>query len=200
MKNSKLNLIILLALFCSAQIQSYGQGDWNTGGNNNTQTGILGSSTNWDILFRTDGINRMRLRETSTTNINGSIINTSGFLGLHTDFPRAMFHIQGPNNTLWGGDGYREWMHTGTYVMENSDNLFVGMKDEAFNRSDAIWAWGDDSTDTRANYTRFIFTLNADADGECITCPTNPRGLYGREIMRLTEAPEARVAIGKTSS
>jgi len=82
----------------------------------------------------------MKLMETGNNLINGSLINTSGYLGLHTQTPWSMFHIQGPNNTPWGGNGFREWMITGVYSMENSDNLFVGMKDEDFNRSDAIWA------------------------------------------------------------
>jgi hypothetical protein len=51
--------------------------------------------------------------------------------------------------------GNREWMKKGITVSWDSDMLFVGLKDEASNRKDAVIAWGDDATDN----LRFIHTL-----------------------------------------
>jgi len=107
----------------------------------NTPTGgaYVGWSGAQNLEFRTNNNTYMQLLQNGNALINGSLINTSGYLGLHTQNPWSMFHIQGPNNTPWGGGGFREWMITGVFSMENSDNLFVGMKDENFNRSDAVW-------------------------------------------------------------
>lgn len=70
--------------------------------------------------------------------VNNSIVvkgTTSSLLGIGDDF------FEG--NT----GGNREWMKRGVRIFCNSDNLFIGLKDEGTNRQDAVIAWGDDSQD-----------------------------------------------------
>ncbi|MBE9002401.1 hypothetical protein IQ274_30430 [Nostoc sp. LEGE 12447] len=43
--------------------------------------------------------------------------------------------------------GSRDWMTKGMKISWDSDNLFIGLKDEGTNRKDAIIAWGDDPED-----------------------------------------------------
>jgi hypothetical protein len=62
--------------------------------------------------------------------------------------PRSLLHLEGPNNTTFLGLGWRSWMRTGTFIKENSDNLYLGLNNEfcssGANRSDAVLSWGDD--------------------------------------------------------
>jgi hypothetical protein len=85
-------------------------------------------------------------------------------------------------------------MKTGLFNLENSDHLYIGLKDEGFNRSDAIFAWGDDNAGAPLNNVRFIFTGAASPFGACTNCPTNPLGLEGREVLRMN--PNGNVGIG----
>ena len=185
---------IVVLLFAFAIVSSVsGQVSYLANDNGAPPGSYLGWDWAQDLEFRTNNTTYMQLMQNGTSSINGSVLNTSGFLGLHTTKPYSMFHIQGPNNSPWGGDGFRVWMHTGMYIMENSDNLYVGLKDESYNRSDAIWSWGDDNTIPTKNYSRFIFAGSAPAagDGEDVVDPDN---INGREIMRLD--PTGIVGIG----
>jgi len=71
----------------------------------------------------------------------------------------------------------RDWMTRGMSIFGDSDNLFIGLKDEGSNRKDAVIAWGDDPEDD----LRFI---NVPAGGAA----------NGTEIMRLK--PSGNVGIG----
>jgi hypothetical protein len=64
--------------------------------------------------------------------------------------------------------GHREWMTRGIKVFWNSDNLYLGLKDEGDNRKDAVIAWGDDAEDN----LRFIYAGSGGA-------------VQGREVMKL---------------
>ncbi|MBD2268619.1 hypothetical protein H6F62_07525 [Anabaena sp. FACHB-1391] len=73
--------------------------------------------------------------------------------------------------------GTRDWMTRGISILSDSDNLFIGLKDEGSNREDAVIAWGDDPQDD----LRFIHVLSGGAAN-------------GTEIMRLK--PSGNVGIG----
>ena len=58
--------------------------------------------------------------------------------------------------------GNREWMTKGMKIFWDTDNLFIGLKDEGNNRKDAVIAWGDDRNDN----LRFIHTSSGgEVDG-----------------------------------
>ncbi|MGQ0830012.1 MAG: tail fiber domain-containing protein, partial [Bacteroidota bacterium] len=115
------------------------------------------------LPFRTNDIFRMRLNGNQTATINTFNVNTSGFVGIApdgffaTNSPSSMLHLAGLNNTPFGAGGFRPWMKTGTLSTENSDNTYFGLKEEGFNRSDAVINWGDDGN-APVDHLRFIFT------------------------------------------
>ncbi len=117
MKTIITNWILIIAIFSITQSQIYSQ-DWNTGGNNLFQTGILGNSANFDIIFRTDGINRMQLMETGNTTIDGYTVPYDGHLGLSITpsffgttgagrAPFSLLHLNGEGNSVFGTPGSR---------------------------------------------------------------------------------------------
>ncbi|MFN9179913.1 MAG: hypothetical protein ACK6A9_15750 [Dolichospermum sp.] len=73
--------------------------------------------------------------------------------------------------------GTRDWMTRGISILSDTDNLFIGLKDEGSNREDAVIAWGDDPQDD----LRFIHVPSGGAAN-------------GTEIMRLK--PSGNVGIG----
>lgn len=168
----------------------------STTANNNQNffgTKYLGFQNNWGLSVRTDGITRMRFNP-SGSDFQG--VGTGGYIGIGDDPAdiRSRLTITGTNNTFFGGAGYRSWMKTGVFSLENSDNLYVGLKEEGFNRSDAIFAWGDDGGGNALNNARFIFAGTAPVDGSCTNCPTNPSGLNGREVLRMN--PDGKIGVG----
>ncbi|HYG50951.1 MAG TPA: hypothetical protein VD905_08605, partial [Flavobacteriales bacterium] len=176
---------------------------WYRGGNFSGGVGgfknIFGTMWNSPIHTYTNSVQRSSLNGTRTAAINGSVVNTNGYMGLgnfstnsplpnNITGPWTLLHLYGPNNHLTGffGSGYRTWMQTGMSVYENSDHIYIGMKDEkpltgSNNFSDAVMAWGDDEG-LAPDDMRFIFTAAAPAAGSCTNCPTNATGFNGREI------------------
>jgi len=127
MKNLKFKWLFILAIFLfgssTLKSQSF---DWNTSGNTLIGTGILGNSANFDILFRTDGVNRMQLMETGTTTIDGYSIDYDGHLGLSltpaffgtgtgSAIPYSILHLNGTGNNAGGPQqfGYRDCLPAG---------------------------------------------------------------------------------------
>src|SRR6218665_650497 len=194
-------------IFCILFIQDFGYGQSSS--NNNNWTLAPFKYIGWNntnganpLPFLTNNINRMRLNGTQMATINlvtGQ--NVSGFLGIApngyfaNNTPATMLHLYGPNNTTYGiGGGWRQWMSTGMFVNENSDALYVGMKPEGFNRSDAIISWNDDDSGTQPNVDklRFVFTAVAGATGSGYgngLNPIDPRSLNGYEYLRMSAAP-----------
>jgi len=76
--------------------------------------------------------------------------------------------------------GTRDWMTRGISILWDSDNLFIGLKDEGLNRKDAVIAWGDNPQDD----LRFIHVPSEGAKNDT-------------EIMRLK--PSGNVGIGTTT-
>jgi hypothetical protein len=161
------------------------------------------------LFTKTNNINRMRLNGTQTEVISGISTNTSGFLGLSdspfftTNSPWAMLHLEGPSNVPQFTAGqWRTWMKTGLFMRENSDGMYVGLKQEAgTNRSDAVVSWSDDAPFDRL---RFLFTttaLNGNGDN---ASPLHGSNLTGYEFMRMeangplneVAFPTGQIAIG----
>ncbi len=147
MKKLFFNSLFVIAIVMIFSICGYGQQDWNTLGNNLGAPGIFGSNTNFEVLFRTNGINRMKLMQSGNSAINGFNIDRSGFLGLSQDpnfftggvaSPFSLLHLNGDNN---GGAaqqlGYRPWMQYGITFTHNRDLMYVGPRrtDDSANTS-----------------------------------------------------------------
>ncbi|TAL58544.1 MAG: hypothetical protein EPN85_11420, partial [Bacteroidetes bacterium] len=189
---------------------------WARGGNSGGGN-IFGTLQNFDIDIKTDNILRMIINGTKAPTINGVVVNTSGYVGIGNSpaglwnctagqtGPWALLHLQGPNNTTFpaGGAGWRSWMKTGTFTVENTDATYFGLKNEVTtggaNRSDAVINWSDDPAAPGGgpDNLRFIFTQFATGNGNCTNCPLNPQGFEGMEIARMTaENDYGRMGIG----
>ena len=150
------------------------------------------------LMFRTNNIDRMRLNGTLTTTLFGVNQNVSGYFGISpqgffaNNSPWAMLHLDGPNNTPFLGD-WRRWMRTGVYMRENSDAMYVGLKEESgSNRSDAVINWSDDAMPGPGggiDKLRFIFTSSASNGNGIGTDPRNGQSLEGYEFMRMQPFP-----------
>ncbi|PHR49618.1 MAG: hypothetical protein COA32_00375 [Fluviicola sp.] len=187
-------LLMMLPILMMLPTFAISQSTTATNNQNNAGTRYLGFQNNWGLSVRTDGITRMRINPSGS--LFGGSVPTDGYIGIG-DNPadiRSRLTITGTNNTFFGGAGYRSWMKTGVFNLENSDNLYVGLKDEGFNRSDAIFAWGDDGGGNALNNARFIFAGTAPVNGSCTNCPTNSSGLNGREVLRMN--PNGNIGIG----
>lgn len=108
------------------------------------------------------------------TTINSDIY-TEGNVGIGTTTPLTRLQI---GNS--GGGSYRPWMTYGTFYAEDSDGLYVGLKDEGADREDAVIAWGDNPT---LDNLRFLFNTS----GQTTTA----------EYMRITGV--GNVGIGTTA-
>jgi hypothetical protein len=182
---------------------------WYRGGNNNNPANnfnIFGSMWNSPVYHYTNGSHRMTLFE-DTWNNAGTGNNTStpfgGGLAINLNplnpitRPDALLHL-GENRQP--GGGWRNWMQVGTFMTFDTDNMYVGLKQEFStastpDRADAVINWGDNTNFSSGpnqfgpDYLRFIFTapLNVAGFG-----PGNAQD--GLEIMRM--APNSYVGIG----
>jgi hypothetical protein len=170
--------------------------------------GYNATNTTNPLLIRTNLIDRMRLNGNQATTINGVNQSVSGYLGISptgyfslspaNNSPWTMLHLEGPNSSGLGGNGWRSWMRTGMLIRDETDHIYVGMKNEGNNRSDAIINWSDDATDV--DKLRFLFTGKAGSGNGDDTNPLNGAGLNGYEFMRMQTIPaivnEASYPIG----
>lgn len=161
MKKITITGVCLLAgLTINAQV------NWQKGGNGiagGAQT-TIGTNASWNAPFQlmTNGNIRMHINPNGTV-YPGTTIPTGGYIGIGADPTdvRSRLTITGTNNTPpFAGAGYRAWMRTGIFNLENSDNLYIGLKEEGLNRSDAVLAFGDDNAGLPAplNNFRILFT------------------------------------------
>jgi hypothetical protein len=111
------------------------------------------------LKFYTLDSARMIINSNYNPMIHSVLANTNGYVGIglpnfwdeesgifptNAEGPRSLLHMQGPYNAFNnGGDGWRKWMKTGIYMNENSDEIYVGLKNEIdqtghTNRSDAV--------------------------------------------------------------
>jgi len=164
-------LLILIAVFT---FQNRLSGQWDESGNPLLNTGLFGSTTNWDILFVTDNVNRMQLMETGTTTIDGYSIDYDGHLGLSLTpsffgtgtagrIPYSLLHLNGTGNNAGGAQefGYRDWMQPGIIFTHNSDLMYIGPKvgPGGEDQTDAVISWSDnDDGPVGPDVLRFLFT------------------------------------------
>lgn len=156
---------------------------------------------------------RMIINSNYSPMIHSVAVTADGYIGIGTnpfwneetggEGPRSLLHLQGPSNvtSVPGGDGWRGWMKRGVYISENSDEMYVGLKDEStpdgINRSDAVIAWADDQggfADGTADNFRLIFSGAYSSGSGNGGGTTDPRRYDGMEILRAT--PFGKVGIG----
>lgn len=99
--------------------------------------------------------------------------------------PRSLLHLgYNTSATAAGANGWRDWMDVGTFIANSTDIMYMGLKDEGFNRQDAVINWGDNGPGNPASgpdNLRFIFTSNAQVPGN----PTPSNTPDGLEIARM---------------
>ncbi len=183
---------------------------WYRGGNTNANgsNNIFGTAAGFNspIYTITDGLQRTILNGTRVATLNGvPFHNTSGYMGISptgyfgipNNTPWAMLHLDGPNNTGFNGD-WRSWMKTGVYMRENSDAMYVGLKQESgLNRSDAVINWSDDPVGSGGvDKLRFLFTSTAPTGSGSGTDPRNGASFNGYEFMRMQSFPAVNNGAG----
>jgi hypothetical protein len=103
---------------------------------------------------------------TAPNNINDNIF-TQGRVGIASTNPTTKLQIgNSPAGT------YRSWMDYGIIIGNDTDGIFVGVKDEGPDQDDAVIAWGDNSQDdlrflynqSGATTSAEIMTLQPDGD------------------------------------
>jgi hypothetical protein len=153
----------------------------------------LRNNYNLPINMFTNASHRIKINANLTTTVNGVNKQFNGFVGIspngyfNTNTPWSMLHLDGSNNTSFPGGGWRQWMNTGTFMRENSDGMYVGLKQEGTNRSDAIINWSDDPSGSAGpDKLRFIHTGGNLGNGNGQTDPRDPFALNGYEYMRMT--------------
>lgn len=157
---------------------------------------------------------RMIINSNYSPTIHSSTVNTNGYVGIGLPYfwqeelgiagasegPRSLLHLQGPYNAyIYGGLGWRYWNKTGVYINENSDEMYVGLKNEfalnGTNRSDAVIMWGDDqTTDDNGDCFRIIFSGANTGNGNGSHNQRDPQTLNGLETVRITSF--GRMGIG----
>ncbi|CAN5479265.1 hypothetical protein BH11BAC1_BH11BAC1_23750 [soil metagenome] len=158
---------------------------------------------------------RMIINSNYNPVIHGVAVNTNGYIGMGLPYfwheelgilpgasegPRSLLHLQGPYNAyVFGGNGWRAWNRTGIYMNENSDEIYVGLKNEfnlnGTNRSDAVIMWGDDQTSAdNGDCFRIIFSGSSGGNGNGSNNPRDPATFNGLETVRITSF--GRMGIG----
>ena len=110
------------------------------------------------------------------------------------------YNVGGSSLTPGSTDGWRPWMDIGTFISNGTDNMYIGLKEDAgTDRLDAVVSWGDNQTNGLPNpfingpdNLRFIFTATTTGAGS--TAPAN--GVNGLESMRMTPTPANGVFTG----
>lgn len=78
--------------------------------------------------------------------------------------PMSLLHLGYNTGSIlnqFSTDGWRNWMDVGTFIAQNSDNMYIGLKNEGNDRYDAVISWGDNPTPVLGigpDYLRIIFT------------------------------------------
>lgn len=120
---------------------------------------LLSTNSNSNSINPASGATRERVRITSVntpTNLTtggmgtynpGGIANNITRMSIsHNPLnpvtrPLSLVHL-GYNTSTLSTDGWRPWMDIGTFTSANSDNIYVGLKDEGNDRRDAVINWG----------------------------------------------------------
>lgn len=163
---------------------------WERGGNN----GILppttiGTNFNKEIYLETNNQNRIRINGTETKIRPLFTHDVSGFVGIsptgyfNTHQAEVLLHLEGPNTTPFDGGNYRPWFKTGIYIREQSDGMYVGLKQDGptNNESDAVISWSDDAG---SDFLRIIFASTQENFALAGNNPLFSGSTEGYEFMR----------------
>lgn len=183
-------------------------------------TYVAGRYLGWDanssinpLLFKTVGINRMKLNGNYTSGANQyaidgftygatpTTINTSGYLLLgqevqngtffNTKGAFSMLHLNGDNGAFVQELGYRPWMRTGITLTDNQDLSYFGLRQvgEGFDITETTLTWSDNSS-TANGPDDFVFRFTGgNWSGSATTTNTDLRTISdfdGMHIGRFT--------------
>jgi len=130
---------------------------------NSPGTGVFSSGPG-ALDLAAGGVNGLRLDSTGTVTVTAGV-NTNGPVNMifdpvvPTEFPGAPDRKLDPeerNAILAGGSppclSTRAWMTNGMFACQDSDHMYVGLKNQGNDRKDAVVAWGDNiATDPGAS-------------------------------------------------
>ncbi len=147
-------IVLLIAIIIVSNSKVFSQ-HWRTSGNGlipaadaPTATSFVGTTIGVPFNLKTTLAQPMNFFTANTQRM--VISGTTGFVGIGvnnyfaTNSPLTMLHIEGVNATP-GTTAWRNWMKTGVFMKENSDNMYVGVKTIAPDISYAIINWGDNN-------------------------------------------------------
>lgn len=169
----------------------------------NNAVGYIFNQENSHLIFSTNAstvtqlaLERMRISHVGAPGIPATAANGSTRVAISLTptspltAPRSLMHIGAPLSGQGGStDGVRNWMNVGYLSTFDSDNMYVGLKNEGTDRQDAVIAWGDNQTDlingSGPDNLRFIF-----ANSQFSLSPGTPEAKSdnGQEIGRFTPA------------
>jgi hypothetical protein len=156
------------------------------------------SLTNGFRIETGGALQRMRINGTSSATINGSLINTSGFVGITPTAstwlpvgPQSALHLM--EDALPQTAGFRPWMRIGVTCTASTDLMYTGLRVISPNITEAVIAFGDDaeiipSTGPDQMVVRCVSGGGSDASGV-----GGPEGL---EIMRFKGSGIGGVGVG----
>jgi hypothetical protein len=222
-----IDYLLTSLLTASIAINAYAQGGIPGIGNTSTGANFLGFSSGapQPLNIRNDFNNQIRFFTATPTSERVRIFQnalspscpTGGGMAINVrpfnpvGVPGSYLHI-GSNIATGGGItlgsvgvvGWRNWMQLGTFMYDATDNMYVGLKNEAApgqgDRYDAVINWGDNISSLNIfptpgpDYMRFIFTGTYNQVGGNQTPQTTAPNRDGLEIMRM--APVGYVGIG----
>jgi len=209
MKNSQLSfklLILIIAIvYCSTNIQSYGQ--VSVLSHNPTGGAYLGWNAGQNLELRTNNLTHMQMMQTGSTTINGFPIDYDGFVGISQDpilftsgigSPFSLLHLNGDNGGGALTNGYRDWMRYGLTYTHNRDMMYVGQREMGdYDITDAVIAWADNSGESNGpDNLCFVFTAGNGTN----TTPTDPQHILGRETARMTGIGHTGIGIRWTNA
>ncbi|HRF81963.1 MAG TPA: tail fiber domain-containing protein, partial [Flavobacteriales bacterium] len=199
---------LLLMLNATAQVTP-----WVLPGNATTDplNDFVGTTDNFELVFRTDDLFRFRLNKTETYGTLGGFtsVPANGF-GLLTPSSSFIGNGPGPFSLLHLADGaggnaqplgYRPWMRVGLTVTGNEDQGYLGHKysyedpedhesGELEDFTDMVFQWSDNPGKYLKDRMRFIFTSAYNASS------TGAGSLEGLEAIRLWPKDNDEVNIG----
>lgn len=120
--------------------------------------------------------------------------------------PLSLMHLGYNTGNILGSnttDGWRSWMDVGMIVVQQSDNIYIGLKPEGVDQQDAVISWGDNQVPgiipNGPDHLRFIFTsTQSSVFGAGDPVSTSQDGLETMRIVpfRDTLGTYGRVGIG----
>ncbi|AEA43665.1 tail fiber domain-containing protein [Fluviicola taffensis] len=190
--------------------------------NQETRPLLFSTNANTNVVNVANGntLERMRIMSVGTpTNLTGGgfgIYNPGGLAANNTRVaishnpanpitrPLSLLHLGYNTGAIAinpGTDGWRSWMDIGVFTTNGSDNVYLGLKQEAGpagDRQDAVLSWGDNQTSglppgNGPDNFRMIFTSTTAASGGGTPPATGANGLEG---MRMTPTTTTGVFTG----